>query len=140
VVVILGLGSAEFGAAETSRYLLPLLRWLLPGRSGHIYYELMVLIRKTAHVTEYGLLGWLAFRAVWLSRSQQSALAQVALLALALAAAVAMADETRQSFLPSRTSSPWDVALDVSGALAAIGLALLWLRHGRPPAAGSPPA
>jgi VanZ family protein len=32
---------------------------------------------------------------------------------------VASADEYHQSFIPSRTASPYDVALDVCGAIAA---------------------
>ena len=127
--LILGLGGAEFGAAQTSRYMLPALRWIFPDLSIRTYLVLIVWIRKIAHVTEYALLGFLAFRAVWLSLQQQSALARVALLALGLAATVAMTDEIRQSFLPNRTSSPWDVMIDVSGALMAIGLAIGWHRH-----------
>lgn len=138
VVLILGLGGAEFGAAHTSRYLLPLLRWLFPDLTISNYLGLIVWIRKIAHVIEYALLGWLAFRAVWLSLTLDSTLARVALLAFGLAAAVALTDEIRQAFLHSRTGSPWDVALDVSGALAAIGFALWWQRRTRPGAvAGS---
>ena len=132
--VILVLGGAEFGASQTSRYMLPALRWLFPDLSIRTYLVLIVWIRKIAHVTEYALLGFLAFRAVWLSLQQQSALARVALLALGLAAAVALTDEIRQSYLHNRTGSPWDVAIDVSGALLAIGVALWWQRRGRLPA------
>lgn len=135
VAAILGLGSAEFGAAQTSRYLLPMLRWLFPDLSLRTYLTLIVWIRKTAHVTEYALLGVLAFRAVWLSLTRQGAPARAALLALALAAGVATTDETRQAFLASRTGSPWDVALDVSGALAAIAFSIAWWRRRRPGAA-----
>ena len=129
--VILGLGGAEFGAAQTSRYMLPALRWLFPDLSIRTYLVLIVWIRKIAHITEYALLGWLAFRAVWLSLVHQSKLARVALLALGLAAAVALTDEIRQAFLHNRTGSPWDVAIDVSGALLAIGVALWWQRSSR---------
>src|SRR4030095_13493947 len=91
--LILGPGGAEFGAAQTSRYMLPALRWLFPELSIRTYLVLIVWIRKIAHVTEYALLGWLPFRAVWLSFQQQNALARVALFALGLAAAVALTDE-----------------------------------------------
>lgn len=140
VLVILGLGGAEFGAGQTSRYLLPLLRWLFPDLTVRSYYELAMGIRKSAHVVEYALLGALAFRALWLSLTRTNPFARAALLALGLAASVALADELRQSTLESRTGSPWDVALDVSAALAAIALALLWKRHAgrRAPAAAEP--
>jgi VanZ family protein len=118
---ILGLGGAEFGAAQTSRYLLRTLRWLFPDLTISTYLKLIVWIRKTAHFTEYALLGALAFRAVFLSTD--SALLRVALLAVGVAATVAATDEFRQAFLPTRTGSAWDVALDVTGALIAIALA-----------------
>jgi VanZ family protein len=123
---ILGLGGAEFGAAPTSRYLLPALRWLFPDLTISTYLKLIVWIRKTAHFVEYALLGALAFRAVFLSTD--SALLRVAALAVGVAASVAAMDEFRQSFLPERTGSPWDVALDVTGALIAIAFAF-WLKR-----------
>lgn len=126
ISVILGLGGAEFGAKSTSRYLLPILRWLFPEMTLRTYLDLIVWLRKGAHVTEYALLGFLAFRAVFLS--VESALARVALLALSVAALVAISDEVRQTWLPERTGSAWDIAIDVSGALAAIGIAL-WLKR-----------
>jgi VanZ family protein len=135
--VILGLGGAEFGASQTSRYLLPFLRWLFPDVTLQTYFEIQFWIRKGAHVSEYALLGWLAFRAVSLSLALESTLARVAALALALALAVAVTDEFHQSFLAERTSSPWDVAIDLSGALVAICLALWWQRGMRLTAAAS---
>ena len=123
---ILGLGGAEFGAAQTSRYLLPTLRWLFPDLTISTYLELIVWIRKTAHVVEYAVLGALAFRAVFLSTD--SALLRVALLAVGVAACVAATDELRQALLPARTGSAWDVALDVTGALVAIAFAF-WLKR-----------
>jgi hypothetical protein len=131
--IILGLGSAELGMRSTSRYLLPMLRWLFPDLSIRTYLDLIVWLRKAAHVTEYALLGLLAFRAVFLT--VESALARVALLALGVAATVAVTDEIRQALLPERTGSVWDIAIDVSGALAAIGFALWLKRRGGVPAA-----
>ena len=136
-VVILGLGGAEFGAAQTSQYLYHFLRWFVPDLTFATFLQLQFWIRKGAHVTEYALLGWLAFRALSLSLALKSTLARVASLALALAVAVAVTDEFHQSFLPERTSSPWDVAIDASGALLAIGVALWWQRGARMTTAAS---
>jgi hypothetical protein len=133
IVMILSLGSGEFGARGNSRYLFPLLRWLFPDLSVKTYLELAYWMRKSAHVAEYALLGLLAFRAVFLS--VESALARVALLSLGVAATVAVMDEFRQTLLPERTGSVWDIAIDVSGALAAIGFALWLNRRARLPAA-----
>ena len=75
------------------------------------------LIRKAAHLTEYGIFGALAFRA--LRGDEPGWRARWAWTAVGLAAAVAVADEWHQFFVPSRTSSPWDVVLDVAGATLA---------------------
>ena len=133
-VVILGLGGAEFGASQTSRYLWPTLRWFFPDLTISTYLVLQIWIRKTAHVTEYALLGFLAFRAVFLST--HSALARVALLSIGVAASVAATDEFRQSFLPQRTGTPWDVAIDVTAAVIAIGVAL-WVKRRTDPWPGA---
>ena len=75
------------------------------------------LIRKAAHLTEYGILGALCFRAVRGNRLGWRA--RWAWTAVALAASVAVADEWHQFFVPSRTSSGWDVLLDAAGATVA---------------------
>ena len=73
------------------------------------------LVRKTAHITEYGILGLIYFRA-WRGESVMAWRFQCARQALAMCMVVAAMDEFHQSFVPSRTSSPKDVALDVLGA------------------------
>ena len=72
------------------------------------------ILRKGAHVTEYGVLGGLLYRA--LGRE-----------ALALAAGIAYAatDELHQHFVRGRHASPVDVAIDAAGV--AVGM-LVWLR------------
>jgi VanZ family protein len=87
---------------------------------------LNVIFRKLAHLTGYGILGALAFRA---SRQQFGTPAssrfprQAALTAvLLIVVAVAGIDEWNQSFIPSRGGSPWDVLLDVAGATVAIAI------------------
>jgi VanZ family protein len=72
------------------------------------------ILRKGAHVTEYGVLGGLLYRA--LGREP---------LALAVGIAYAATDELHQSFVHGRHASPVDVAIDAVGV--AFGM-LLWLR------------
>jgi VanZ family protein len=48
--------------------------------------------------------------------------------ALAIAAAYSALDEFHQSFVPSRTASPWDSLLDTTGAATAQFLLWLWFR------------
>ena len=74
--------------------------------------------RKAAHLTEYGILGALLFRAF---RGQQRLLWNVrwSVTSIALALVVASLDEWFQSFVPSRTASLSDVAIDTVGAALA---------------------
>ena len=125
VGLIWSLSSDSFSANATSGYLGPFLRWLLPKASYATRYEIHVFIRKSAHAIEYALLALLTYRAAYLSRP--GTLLRHAGLALALVFAVAGLDELRQSFSSARTGSLRDVALDVSGGLAA--LAVLWTIH-----------
>ncbi len=81
-------------------------------------------IRKLAHLTEYAILGALAFRA--LRRDEEGWDRRWAMAAIAIALAVAASDEYHQNFVPSRTPSPVDVAIDTVGA--AIAQAVIWRR------------
>ena len=84
-----------------------------------------LILRKMAHLTEYGvffLLLWRALRQHDLP--QKGALTAGALLAMAYAAS----DEYHQSFVRGRTASPIDVSIDTVGILIAVLLALLLLR------------
>jgi VanZ family protein len=60
-----------------------------------------------------------------------SILARLAAGTLLLVVTVAAVDETRQAFSSVRTGSPIDVLIDSSGALVAIGVAVLYLRRQR---------
>ncbi len=146
--IIWFLGGESLSLDNTSRFLGPLLRWLLPDIEQATTAQIQFAIRKAAHLTEYCVLSFVTLRALLLSRSllSRSSLSQspvrsrrsepdtergnprrAAFAALCLAAAFATADETRQSFSMSRSGAASDVALDTLGALAGIGL-LLWAR------------
>jgi len=121
--VVWSLGGDAFSASETSRFLRPLLERLLPGFSVSDMYRLLYGIRKMAHVVEYALLAVLILRALWIG-SLRSLLQSLGL-TLALVAAMAIADESRQSTSAARGGSSWDVGLDVSGAFLAVAIVLL---------------
>ena len=74
-------------------------------------------IRKTAHVTEYGILGALMFRA--LRGEKRSWSPRWAIGAIVFATFIAAIDEIHQSFVPSRTGTWHDVVLDAAGAAIA---------------------
>ena len=85
-------------------------------------------IRKLAHLTEYAILGALAFRAVRAEERGWSA--RWATIAIVIAFLIAASDEFHQSFVPSRTPSPVDVAIDTVGAAIAQGI-IRWRVHRR---------
>jgi VanZ family protein len=90
-------------------------------------------VRKSAHVVVYATLSALWFRAQRGSRPGWRA--SWALFALLVSLLVASADEYHQSFDPSRTGTPWDVALDTFAAfLAQAAIAITARRSPQPQA------
>ena len=115
--------STDIASGEhTSQLLLPALRWLLPWATPGQLATVHRLLRKGAHLTEYAILAALWYRAFMRERNLSARAA--AWTAFAISLAWAALDEWHQSFLPSRTSSAVDVALD--GAGAALALVVDW--------------
>jgi VanZ family protein len=75
-------------------------------------------VRKLGHLTEYGVLGALLFRAMRAGDPTRWN-ARWAVGGVLIAAIVGALDEWHQMFVPSRTASPADVALDTLGAVLA---------------------
>ena len=129
--MILLASSDLFSANHTSRFIEPILHWLFPAWSAAKILRAHFIIRKLAHLTEYGILGLLVARALLAGRANEirrSAWSYVPVRAILLCGTVAAADEFHQSFVPSRTGSPKDVLLDVVGAALFIRLAMGWKR------------
>ncbi len=112
-----------FTSEDSSRWILPILRWLLPSASLATLIAFHNLIRKTAHVVEYFIFSLLNLRAI--RGERRGARLGWALAALAVVGAYAALDEFHQSFVPGRTASPWDVLLDTSGGVLAQALVVL---------------
>jgi VanZ family protein len=125
-VVVVWAGSDDFSAQETSRYLLPFLRWLLPDASPKTLWRILFFVRKSAHFVEYGLLALIVLGA--LLASTRAALLRLALLALAWVLVTATIDEGRQGFSSARTGSGWDVGRDVAGGILALAFAIAYTR------------
>ncbi len=106
--VIFVLSSSTFSASNTAKIIDPVLRWLIPGLSQPGAEMLHALIRKSAHFTEYAILFYLMIRGPMKDRPYT---------ALMLCVAYAFVDEGHQAFVPGRTASLFDVALDGTGAL-----------------------
>jgi len=130
-VLIIALEStATMSADNTSRWLYPFwARFIGPISAAH-WAELHHLIRKTGHFVGYGLVS-VTFFYGWRQTLHRLAVRHWTLWRRASVAAVlctlviATLDEFHQSFIPSRTSSPIDVGIDLCGAMAAQLLLLL---------------
>ena len=76
------------------------------------------ILKKTAHMTEYGILAFLLWRA--LSRGQGT-LSRLALFAaFVISVLYAVSDEYHQTFVPGREGKLMDVGFDAAGALVAL--------------------
>ncbi|MFB0527055.1 MAG: VanZ family protein [bacterium] len=80
-----------------------------------------IILRKIAHITEYGILAFLVWRAI--SRSIKINLARTYAWSGALSLLYAISDEIHQNFVPTRNGSAFDVLIDALG----IGLMLYFL-------------
>jgi VanZ family protein len=129
-MVFIFIGSTELLSAEhTSRFIGPFLRWWAPDVSEATIASIQLVVRKCAHLTEYAILAALLYRAL---RQGRSHFGRAAAFAFLIAAIYAALDEFHQSFVPSRTASPWDVMIDCFGAAIGLGLCLTFRRK-RPP-------
>jgi VanZ family protein len=118
-MVFIFVGSSDLLSAEhTSRYIGPFLRWFSPDVSDATIALVQLVVRKCAHLTEYAILAALLVRALRMFG-----------VAFPVAAIYAAVDEFHQSFVATRTASPWDVAIDCVGAIA--GLVLYGLARKR---------
>jgi VanZ family protein len=119
------LSTDVFSSDHTSRFIIPVLHLLIPPASIETLELMHAIIRKTAHLTEYFIFSILLMRA--LRGQERGWTLRWAIWAVVLAAGYASFDEFHQSFVPSRTASPWDALLDTIGAT--IAQIVLWLWH-----------
>lgn len=80
-----------------------------------------IILRKIAHITEYGILAFLVWRAIF--HSIKINLTKVYAWSGALSLLYAISDEIHQSFVPTRHGSIYDILIDAFG----IGLILFFL-------------
>lgn len=117
--VIWQFGSDSYSLDRTSRFLQPLIDWLLGDIELATRTWVHAVIRKSAHFFEYAILALLSFRAALLS-AERHRIGTACWVALFFVATVAAADEFRQSFSAARTGSPYDVLIDVAGGLVGV--------------------
>jgi len=125
MTLIFGASTDLLSSSHTSRFIGPVLRWMVPGISEHSIKNVQLAVRKAGHVTEFAVLALLLYRATrrTLNCCPESWCSPGARWAFVGALLYAASDEWHQSFVPSRGSSIHDVLIDAGGAL--LGLVLL---------------
>jgi VanZ family protein len=133
-VVWIGLITFESTDFFSSEHTGSLLYTLLTRLFGQInFYDFLIFhhyLRKTGHVVGYGMLSLLLLRG-WRATLGRvhTLLLRMALLSWLGTAFVAAMDEWHQSYIPSRTGTVWDVALDSVAGVAFLLVAYFWLRR-----------
>jgi len=140
--------SFGLSSAVTGTWLGKLLQILHIQLSAEAFAKLHHFLRKAGHLTGYGLLCVLLFRS-WFhtmddpagtkprirwsrgTRRFRAMCLRSAALALGITLLTAALDEWHQGFDPSRTGTPWDVVLDVTGGICFLLIALFALRRWR---------
>ena len=125
--MIMWFSTGNFSAEHTGSVLRPVLEWLLPWATSGQIAGLHALVRKTAHMTEYAVLGVLWVLA--LTRERRWSVGRAAWVALLIAIGWACVDELHQATEPSRTASVVDVGFDTAGALVATSVGRLGWRR-----------
>ena len=123
-VVVSAFSTDAFSAEHTGDFLIPLLRWLLPGASPATLELLHAAIRKGMHAFEFGILALLWYRALsWDGSGWQT---RAALAAFLLAAGFATLDEIHQIFVEQGQAhlhpEGGELLLQVAGQLGCVHL------------------
>jgi VanZ family protein len=125
--------TATMSAENTSHWLYPLWVRLFGPISPARWAEVHHLIRKTGHFVGYGAVS-LAFFYSWRQTLHRMAIRhwtlwrRASVLAVLCTLLIASLDEYHQSFLPTRTSSVFDVGIDLCGAIVFQSLLLLTIQ------------
>lgn len=111
------------------KYWLPVFVWTLliftfsslsTPETSQIYWQDFI-IKKTAHMIEYGFLALLIYRAL---KGYDMETTKAVILSIFLAALYGLSDELHQSFTPGREPRIRDVAFDTIGA--SLAMLILW--------------
>jgi VanZ family protein len=127
-ILMIAVESTEWLGADKTVGPLRLLFQAIFGHVGDRQWQIIhQYIRKSGHFFGYGVVGLAWLRAWWMTLPHSRFIPD-ALLALLGTGFLAAADEFHQSFIPNRTSSPWDVLIDCCGAITLQLMIYLFLR------------
>jgi VanZ family protein len=118
LVLLAWFSTDAFSAEHTGGVLLKLIHAIYGNISLESLQRINFVVRKSAHFFSYGFLSGVAFFA-WRATLPRMKpwLLRWSGLAVLMSLAAGSADEIHQSLVPSRTSSPHDVLIDVAGGI-----------------------
>jgi VanZ family protein len=127
---VIFIGSSDMMSAEqTSRFLVPFLRWLRPDITPETLAFIHFCFRKLGHVTEYAILAILLWRLAFRGMNLKLTRSILCVNLWVIATVFAALDEFHQSFVESRTAAYGDVMIDSAGAI--FGLVIAYLVFGQ---------
>ncbi len=123
-VALIAISSSDaFSSDNTGHILRPALERVFGSFRDEVWRQILFDIRKVGHFFAYGFVSVVFFRA-WrmtfrLSHAYSAVTASLRAAAVALLSTLTLCslDEFHQAFLPKRTGSPFDVLLDMCGAV-----------------------
>ncbi len=121
---IFWMSTGTFSAENTVSIIEPILRFLMSSIPPGMIELIHNAIRKMGHVAEYFILGVLLFRA-FRGGSEELRIPRWVFFSFVVLALYAASDELHQSFVSTRTASPYDVGFDILGGSIALGLSAL---------------
>ena len=126
---VIFLASTDLMSAEhTSRFIVPILRWLKPDISLETLASIHFIIRKCTHLAEYAILALLLLRAICMTNLKRLALMLYATVWI-VCSLVAFTDEFHQTFVISRGPSVRDVMIDSAGAIFGLLIGAIFARR-----------
>jgi VanZ family protein len=123
-VLIGDLSSEGYGSSFTELWLSQILSLFRLHPSPETLHLLNFLVRKLAHMTEYAIFAQLLYVGL-LGADDLEWRPRTALWSALIAGAYSLTDEFHQSFVPNRTASLADCALDTTGAI--LGLLVVFI-------------
>jgi VanZ family protein len=125
MVFIYWMSTEGFSSPRTSRIIEPIIRFFAPSITRKQIIMINGVIRKSAHVIEYLVLGILLFRA-FRAGSHERRWWRWASSSLAVVVLYAMTDEFHQLHVPVRTASLVDVGFDALGGFLAQCISIIY--------------
>ncbi len=127
MALIFPVGNKALSSSLVYDVFMAVFKWLLSGASPEALGTGYIIFRKSLHFFEYGFLAFLLFRGLRAGRVPRWKPSRFAW-AAGLAVGYGCLDELLQAFIPNRTGSLWDAAVDMAGILCALAVIARWSR------------